>query len=221
MMTKRNAGKWVMWGWIILLLPACSSSKKSAQNKGNAYAGQNTECAALLRQRDSLLAEMDIQGRRRNDSLSNSLKSKVDVALSGFKGDDVQIRVKNGKLYISMAENLLFRSGSASLDAEGKNALKKLSTVLNNNAAYDIIVEGHTDNVPVKAGPFKDNWDLSTARAMTIVRLLTVDYKVTSSRFTVSGKASFDPVAPNTTAEGRAKNRRTEFVIVPKEESLQ
>jgi len=128
--------------------------------------------------------------------------------------------MKNGKVYVSLSDKLLFKSGNASVEDKGKDAIKKLSEVLNKNTDIDIAIEGHTDNVSIKTNLYKDNWDLSVARSTNIVRMICDEFGVESKRVTASGKGEYFPVANNETPEGRAKNRRTEIVLSPKLEEL-
>jgi chemotaxis protein MotB len=119
-----------------------------------------------------------------------------------------------------MSDKLLFQSGSSAVENKGKDALKLLAGVLDKNPDIDILVEGHTDNVPIKTSVYKDNWDLSVARATSIVRILTNDYKIAPTRMTASGKGEYFPKVDNETPEGRAKNRRTEIILSPKLDEL-
>jgi len=153
----------------------------------------------------------------KNDSLMNALKNKVSDALMGFENaGDLKVYTKNGKVYVSLSENLLFKSGSIIVDPKGKDALKKLAEVLNKNTDIKILVEGHTDNVKLAGtGAMKDNWDLSVLRATSVARILMVDGKVDDARITASGRADTEPVASNENAEGRGKNRRTEIILQP------
>ena len=144
----------------------------------------------------------------------NKLKKTMADALINFKPDELSVELKDGKLYVSLQEKLLFKSGSAVVDPKGKEALSTLATVLNTTQDIGIMIEGHTDNVPI-TGKYEDNWSLSTARATAIVRILTKDYKVDSHTIIASGRSEFYPVADNTTDEGRAKNRRTEIILSP------
>lgn len=128
--------------------------------------------------------------------------------------------MKNGKVYVSLSDKLLFKSGSAEVEDKGKQALKKLSEVLNKNNEIDVEIEGHTDNIPIKTARYEDNWDLSVHRATNIVRILQEEYAVNAKRLTAAGKGEFMPKASNETAEGRAKNRRTEIVLSPKLDEL-
>jgi chemotaxis protein MotB len=173
----------------------------------------------LLSQREKALKEMqDMLSRQ--DSITNRLNEILRNALLGFSADDLSVEIKNGKVYVSMSDKLLFRSGRADIEEEGKKALRVLADVLNKNPEIDILIEGHTDNVPIRTALFKDNWDLSVARATSIVRILSEDYKVVSQRLTAAGKGEFVPRASNDTPEGRARNRRTEIILSPKLDEL-
>lgn len=146
---------------------------------------------------------------------TNNLKNSISKALMNYKTDELNVYQKDGKVYVSLAEKLLFKSGSDVVDPKGKAALKSLAAVLNSSKDFTVAIEGHTDNVPIKTKVFEDNWDLSTARATSIVRILTTDNGFDSGRITASGKSEFHPVDINTTAEGRANNRRTEVILSP------
>ncbi len=172
-----------------------------------------------LQERERKLAEMQAM-LRKQDSLTQALNSIIKKALLGFNSDEITVEMKNGKVYVSMTDKLLFRSGSADVEDKGKEAIKKLSDILNKNTDVSITIEGHTDNVPIKTAIFKDNWDLSVARATTIVRLLDETYKVDAKRLTSAGRGEYVPKATNETAEGRAKNRRTEIILSPKLDEL-
>ena len=173
----------------------------------------------LLSDREKTLDEMR-KIITKQDSITNRLNSILRNALLGFNSDELSVEIKNGKVYVSMSDKLLFKSGSSAVEDKGKDALKLLADVLDKNTDIDILVEGHTDNVPIKTSVYKDNWDLSVARATSIVRILTNDYKIVPTRLTASGKGEFFPKADNETAEGRAKNRRTEIILSPKLDEL-
>jgi len=173
----------------------------------------------LLLEREKALKELQAVIARQ-DSITRKLNEIVRNALLGFNSDELSVEIKNGKVYVSLSDKLLFKSGSAAVEGKGKDALKVLADVLNKNTDIDILVEGHTDNVPIKSAQFKDNWDLSVARATSIVRILTDDYKVSPKRLTASGKGEYYPKSSNETAEGRAKNRRTEIILSPKLDEL-
>jgi chemotaxis protein MotB len=147
------------------------------------------------------------------------IRKKMTAALVGFNSNELSVSIKNGKVYVSLQENLLFPSGSAVVNPKGKQALGKLAEVLNNNPDITVDIEGHTDSVPIR-GRYQDNWALSTARATAIVRILTTDYQVDPVRVVASGHSSYDPVQTNSTADGRALNRRTEIILSPKLDEL-
>jgi chemotaxis protein MotB len=152
--------------------------------------------------------------------IMNMLKASIAEALVNYKSDELSVYIKDGKVYVSMEEKLLFKSGSDVVDPKGKDALKSLAQVLNNTKDIGVIIEGHTDDVPIKTKQFRDNWDLSTARATSILRILTKDNGFDPSRITASGRGKFHPIKSNETAEGRAGNRRTEIILSPNLEEL-
>jgi chemotaxis protein MotB len=145
------------------------------------------------------------------------LKNKVSEALLGFENNGLTVTMKNGKVYVSLDEKLLFKSASWEIDANGRNALKKLSGVLERNPDIQIMIEGHTDNVPYNpgSGQLRDNWDLSVKRATTVVRTLLEGSKIDPKRLTAAGRSEYIPVDPAGTSDARQKNRRTEIVLTP------
>jgi chemotaxis protein MotB len=147
------------------------------------------------------------------------IRQKMTNALVGFNSNELSVSIKNGKVYVSLQENLLFPSGSAVVNPKGKEALSKLATVLNQNPDITVDIEGHTDSIPIHA-KYQDNWDLSLARAASIVRILTGDYKVDPTRVIASGHSQYDPVQPNSTPEGRQRNRRTDIILSPRLDEL-
>lgn len=156
----------------------------------------------------------------KQDSITNALSNTIKNALLGFNSDELSVEMKNNKIYVSLSDKLLFKSGSASIENKGKDALKKLADIIIKNTEIDILIEGHTDNVPIKNDKYRDNWDLSVARATSIVRILSDDYKVPPARLTAAGRGEFFPKASNETNEGKAKNRRTEIILAPKLDEL-
>ena len=147
------------------------------------------------------------------------LRKKMADALVNFNSNELSVFVKNGKVYVSMQESLLFPSGSAAVNPKGKEALNTLAQVLNNNMDINVLIEGHTDSVPMR-GRYEDNWALSVARSTAIVRLLTDTYNVDPERVTASGRSKYEPIDTNSTPEGRARNRRTEIILAPKLDQL-
>ncbi|HTI92453.1 MAG TPA: OmpA family protein [Puia sp.] len=185
-----------------------------AANKQSALNKSQQELAANQKRLEQLQALMDQQKKAIQE-----IRKKMADALVGFNSNELTVAIKNGKVYVSLQENLLFPSGSAVVNPKGKVALGKLAEVLNNNPEITVDIEGHTDSIPIR-GKYQDNWDLSTARATSIVRILTVDYKVDPVRIVASGHSQYDPVQPNSTADGRALNRRTEIILSPKLDEL-
>ncbi|AMM50106.1 cell envelope biogenesis protein OmpA [Rufibacter sp. DG15C] len=168
---------------------------------------------ARLKEMERILAE--------KDRAVNALRKTVGDALLGFKASDLTIDVRNGKVYVSLSNQLLFKSGSTKVDAKGQEALKKLASVLQNQPDVNVVVEGHTDDVPIAKGTagMQDNWDLSVMRATEITRILT-DAGVAPQRVTPSGRSKYVPVDPGTSADARQKNRRTEIILTPKLDEL-
>jgi chemotaxis protein MotB len=196
-----------------------SSEKEHLSSELNEKGKQLSSKDQLLLDREKKLQELqDIIAKK--EAMVNALRTKVTDALIGFKGEDLSIQVKNGKVYVSMQENLLFKSGSAKVDPKGKEAIHKLGEVLLKNSDIDIMIEGHTDNIPLKGEHYKDNWALSADRALSIVRQLTEKEGLDAKRITAAGRSEFSPVASNDTPEGRAKNRRTEIILSPKLDEL-
>ena len=153
----------------------------------------------------------------RKDSLLSALKDRISSALLGFEGDGLTITQKNGKVYISLEEQLLFASGSWQVDSRGREALSKLSKALENQQDINVLIEGHTDSIPFGGrGQIKDNWDLSVVRATAIVRILTSSSSIDPERLTAAGKGEFVPIQSNSTSVGRSANRRIEIILTPK-----
>lgn len=180
----------------------------------------------LIRQREKEIQDReqairDLQRKiDRQDSITKSINQALKNALVGFQSDEVSIETRDGKVYLSLSNKLLFKSGSVDIEAKGKDAIRIMADVLKQNPDIDVVVEGHTDNVPIKTARFADNWDLSVARAITIVRMLTANYNVAPSKLTAAGRGEFMPKASNSTPEGKAMNRRTEIILTPNIEKI-
>jgi chemotaxis protein MotB len=185
-----------------------------AANKQSQLSKSQAELQNQQQRLAHLQALMDQQQKA-----TQEIRQKMADALVGFKSNELSVSIKNGKVYVSLQENLLFPSGSAVVNPNGKVALGKLAAVLNSNPDITVDIEGHTDSIPIR-GKYKDNWDLSTARANSIVRILTQDYSVDPVRVIASGHSLYDPVQPNSSSEGRALNRRTEIILSPKLDEL-
>jgi len=169
---------------------------------------------SLLKNREERLKMLE-EILKKQDELMSALNERVKKALMGFDSDELSVEMRDGKVYVSMSDKLLFKSGSDAVEPKGVEAVKKIADVMNKNTDINMAVEGHTDSIPIKTTRFKDNWDLSVARATSVVRILTGD-GVDATRLTASGKGEFSPKADNSTKEGRATNRRTELVLSPK-----
>lgn len=159
----------------------------------------------------------------RTDSTVNGLKKAVSDALLGYENNGLSVYRKNGQVYVSMEERLLFGSGSINVEKEGEKALKDLSKLLGTKKDINIVVEGHTDNVPINgslASGAKDNWELSVLRATSVAKILLKEEAIDPLRLTASGKGSYFPVDAANTAEARKKNRRTEIILTPKLDEL-
>ena len=151
------------------------------------------------------------------DAKMNALKNAISKALVNFEGKGLTVEQRDGKVYVSMENKLLFNSGSWAVGTEGRKAVQQLATVLAQNPDIAVLIEGHTDNVPYGgSGQLTNNWDLSTKRATAIVQLLLENQGISAESLTAAGRGEFAPVASNETADGRAKNRRIEVILTPK-----
>lgn len=153
---------------------------------------------------------------QRKDSINLALVMNLKRSLSDVNDDDVQVEVRKGVVYISISDKMLFRSGSSRISGEAESVLGKIATVLNDHSELDVLVEGHTDNVPIRTDCIQDNWDLSVKRATAVVRVLQGKYNVDPSRLTAGGRSEFQPKEANDNSSGRRANRRTEIIVLPK-----
>ena len=203
---------------------------KDTLDQGKAYTKLESYYNNLLENSDKLSQEFVDQQKKiqelervlqEKEKAVNDIRNKVSQALLNFKENDLTIDIKNGKVYVSLAEQLLFNSGSIEVDKKGVEALKQLAVVLKNNPDINIMVEGHTDNVPIsrKSQYMQNNWDLSVLRATSIVDILT-EAGVEPSKITAAGKGEFLPLNPNDSPEGKQKNRRTEIILTPELDEL-
>ena len=173
-----------------------------------------------LNERSRRVNELEAMLRSREEAI-NAIRRKVTDALTGFDGKGLSISIKNGNVYVSMDDKLLFRSGSFEIDPNGARAVHDLATVLAQNPDINVMVEGHTDDVPYRPnGQLRDNLDLSAKRATTVVRLLLENKGIAPSRIIAAGRGESLPVASGKTSEARAKNRRTEIILTPKLDEL-
>lgn len=155
------------------------------------------------------------------DSINLAIKYHLTKELAeGIQDKDIQVDVEKTVVYISIADKLLFKSGSATVSEKAKSVLGKVAKVISSRPEMEVQVEGYTDNVPISSATMKDNWDLSTARATSVVRVLQNDYKIEPKRLIAAGRSEYVPLESNETAQGRATNRRTRIVILPKLEEF-
>ncbi|AKD03315.1 OmpA family protein [Pontibacter korlensis] len=206
------------------MMASCVSSKKYEDLQASKEA-QERELAASkakvdelsnsLREREQKLADMERAMNEQQKVLDN-LKNEVNAALQGFNQGDLSVSVKDGKVYVSMSDKLLFPTGSTKVNPGGKKAIDQLVSVLKKNQEVGVMVEGHTDDVSVMNGMkyLTDNWDLSVLRATEITRLMT-DKGLSPDRITPAGRSFYMPVDAGRTAEAKAKNRRTEIILTP------
>lgn len=218
-------------------LAACLESKKNAQsevkylrstnfqlmkNVGNMATLTKKEAENLSRSLERI-QEKDLTIRKledalnKRDSVTFALVSQLKGATVGLNDEDISISVEKGVVYVSISDKLLFASGSYALEADARQVLAKVAQVIQAQPELEFMVEGHTDNKSVKStAPYADNWELSVQRATAVVRALQNDFGISPKRMTAAGKGEYQPVASNDSAEGRAKNRRTRIVILPK-----
>jgi chemotaxis protein MotB len=194
-----------------------SQSSKDIQDKID----QLNRLRAELEEREKRLEEVKRLLSER-DRLLEALRDRLTAALKEFEKMGISVYEKDGRIYVSMSDKLLFESGKFSVNKDGRNALIKLSQVLNANLDVGIIIEGHTDNVPLKSSGTHpaDNWELSVLRATTVTKILVEDGKVDTKRLIASGRGEYFPIAGNESADGRARNRRTEIILEPNIQSI-
>jgi len=175
----------------------------------------NDSLSNSLAEREKKVKELELVLANKDKAVQD-LKSMISNALLNFKENDISVTVKNGKVYVSLAEQLLFGSGSVQIDQKGVSALQQLAKAIKDQKDINILVEGHTDNVPIskKSTYMNDNWDLSVMRATSITKILT-KAGVSPEQITASGRGEYAPLAANSTAENKQKNRRTEIIITP------
>ncbi len=172
--------------------------------------------SAELQERSARVDELEGIMAAQQQNLQ-ALKDKLSKALNSFEGKGLTVRQENGKVYVSMENKLLFGSGSWVVGPEGKKAVVEVAKVLADNPDIAVLIEGHTDNVPYQgSGQITDNWDLSTKRATAIVNIIRENKNVDPKNLTAAGRSEYAPVAENTTAEGKGKNRRIEIILTPK-----
>ena len=227
-------------------LNACESDKAAAQarvsaleeriaelRKTNQDLIESSKELTILTKQGATNLEKSLESLREKDlkisRLQDALNKKDSVTLAlvtslkkevGLDDPDIEVNVEKGVVFISLSDKVLFRSGSYNLSSRANEILGKVATVINSKPEFEAMVEGHTDSVPYKSGVLLDNWDLSVARATSVVRVLQGDFEVAPSRLIAAGRSEYVPLESNDTAEGRSTNRRTRIVILPKLEEF-
>ena len=190
-------------------------------NVGNLATLSTKEAENLEKSLESI-KEKDLQIKTMQDALTKkdsvtlALVTSLKGALGNLADEDIQVNVEKGVVYVSISDKLLFTSGSYNVSPRAREVLGKVAKVVNDKPDIEFLVEGHTDNVPIKNKVLLDNWDLSVKRATSVVRVLQNDFKVDPKRMTAAGRSYYIPVSDNSNAENRAKNRRTRIVVLPK-----
>ena len=205
------------------------SIEENAQKNRELLAQLEAKEQALAAENDRLMRlEADMQERAQRiaelealisakDQAMTDLKNAISNALTAFEGKGLTIEQRDGKVYVSMENKLLFKSGSWAVGAEGKKAIRQLGNVLGENPDIAVLIEGHTDNVPFSSGgQVANNWDLSTKRATAIIAILSENKSINLENLTAAGRSEYAPIATNETGDGKAKNRRIEVVLTPK-----
>ena len=198
-----------------------ANNQELINNMGN-LTTLTTKGAENLEKSLESLQEKDLTIRKlqdaitRRDSVNLALVQSLKGVLGNLDDEDIQISVEKGVVFVSISDKLLFSSGSYNVTAAAKEVLGKVAKVVNNKPDFEFMVEGHTDNVPYRSGVLLDNWDLSSKRATSIVRILQNDFNVDPARMTAAGRSYYIPLESNDTSAGRAKNRRTRIVVLPK-----
>lgn len=168
-----------------------------------------------MREKDLKIKTMQ-DALTKKDSITLALVTSLKGVIGNLDDSDIEINVEKGVVFISISDKLLFKTGSYQVNDRAKEILGKVAKVVNNKPDFEFMVEGHTDDVPIKNPVLQDNWDLSVKRATSVVRVLQDEFKVDPKRMTAAGRGEYIPLAPNTSSENRAKNRRTRIVVLPK-----
>jgi chemotaxis protein MotB len=157
-----------------------------------------------------------VEVKSKSDSLNMVLTNNLTRSLSKEELKDVDVQVLKGVVYISLADNMLYKSGSYEISDRASETLSKIAKIIKDYKDYDVLIEGNTDNVPIKRENIRNNWDLSCLRASSVVQALQNDYGVDPKRLTAGGRGEYNPLQPNTTELGKQRNRRTQIIITPK-----
>lgn len=217
-------------------LLSCQSSTKSLEDQLGYLKTQNSQLISNIGEFTTLttkgaqnlekslesINEKDTQIKKlnealnRKDSVTIALVTSIKGALGNLYDEDITVQVEKGVVFVSISDKFLFESGSYQINSAAKDVLSKVATILKSKPTLDVLIEGHTDNVPFKRGELEDNWDLSVKRSTALVRMLQTDFAIAPSRMTAAGRSEYVPLVTNETKEGRAANRRTRIIILPK-----
>jgi len=198
---------------------ATQASLQDALNK--CLAGNNQGNVNIAKLADQITASDKyirhlVELKNKSDSLNQVLTNNLTRSLSPAEAQDVDVKVLKGVVYVSLADNMVYKSGSYEILPQAGSVLAKVAKIINDYSTYDVLVEGNTDNVPIKQTNIRNNWDLSTLRASSVVQALQNTYNVDPKRLTAGGRGEYNPVADNSTAAGKSQNRRTQIIITPK-----
>ena len=217
-----------------VLQDSYTALEKNSNEALKANLAKNRELLEQLEAKGKALASeqerLDASGKRLSElealivakeANMRKLKETLSSALNGFEGKGLTVEQKNGKVYVSMENKLLFKSGSWAVNSEGNTAVVEVGKVLGDNPDISVLIEGHTDDDPYAgSGPISDNWDLSTKRATAIVAILSENKSINKQNLTAAGRGEFSPLGSNATAEGKAKNRRIEIILTPRLDAI-
>jgi len=198
---------------------ATQASLQDALNK--CLAGNNQGNVNIAKLADQITASDKyirhlVELKNKSDSLNQVLTNNLTRSLSPAEAQGVDVKVLKGVVYVSLADNMVYKSGSYEILPQAGSVLAKVAKIINDYSTYDVLVEGNTDNVPIKQTNIRNNWDLSTLRASSVVQALQNTYNVDPKRLTAGGRGEYNPVADNSTAAGKSQNRRTQIIITPK-----
>ena len=217
-------------------LLSCQSSTKSLEDQLGYLKTQNSQLISNIGEFTTLttkgaqnlekslesINEKDTQIKKlnealnRKDSVTIALVTSIKGALGNLYDEDITVQVEKGVVFVSISDKFLFKSGSYQINSAAKEVLGKVATILISRPTMDVMIEGHTDNVPFKRGELEDNWVLSVKRSSALVRMLQKDFAIAPSRMTAAGRGEYVPLVTNETSDGRASNRRTRIIILPK-----
>jgi chemotaxis protein MotB len=198
---------------------ATQASLQDALNK--CLAGNNQGNVNIAKLADQITASDKyirhlVELKNKSDSLNQVLTNNLTRSLSPAEAQGVDVKVLKGVVYVSLADNMIYKSGSYEILPQAGSVLAKVAKIINDYSTYDVLVEGNTDNVPIKQTNIRNNWDLSGLRASSVVQALQNTYNVDPKRLTAGGRGEYNPIADNSTASGKAQNRRTQIIITPK-----